>query len=56
MKIYVEFTKEIDSIQKEVNRLQSENINLIITVGHSGYAKEKQIAKEIKGKSDCDHQ
>lgn len=49
MKSDVEFTDEIDSIRKEVTRLQSENVNIIIAVGHSGYAKDKQIAREING-------
>lgn len=45
----VDFTDEIVAIQKEVSNLQNEGVNIIIALGHSGYLKDQQIAKEVEG-------
>lgn len=45
----VDITDEIVAIQKEVANLQNEGVNIIIALGHSGYLKDQQIAKEVEG-------
>lgn len=45
----VDFTEEIEAIQQEVTNLQNEGVNIIIALGHSGYLKDLQIAKEVDG-------
>ncbi|KAJ8023877.1 5'-nucleotidase [Holothuria leucospilota] len=43
------FEKEIDAIQREVNKLTSSGIDKIIAIGNSGYDMEVKIAKETRG-------
>lgn len=45
----VEYTDEILAIKKEVQILQKEGINIIIALGHSGYPKDLEIAREVEG-------
>lgn len=43
------FTDEIECIQEEVNKMKEEGIDIFIAVGHSGFVKDKEIAKKVKG-------
>ncbi|XP_033727572.1 snake venom 5'-nucleotidase-like [Pecten maximus] len=43
------FKDEIASVRSEVNRLQSEGVNIMIAVGHAGYPLDKQMAAEVVG-------
>ncbi|KAL5012112.1 hypothetical protein ScPMuIL_010663 [Solemya velum] len=43
------FNDEVESIRKEVDILQSQGINKIIALGHSGFKVDKQIAREVHG-------
>lgn len=45
----VEYRDEIEALKEEVEKLQNEGINIIIALGHSGYLKDLQIAKEVEG-------
>ncbi|XP_050665744.1 protein 5NUC-like isoform X4 [Leptidea sinapis] len=45
----VEYIDEIVALKKEVKRLKKEGVNIIIALGHSGYLKDLQIAKEVEG-------
>lgn len=45
----VDYSDEIVALQKEVTNLQNEGVNIIIALGHSGYLKDQQIAKEVEG-------
>lgn len=45
----VEYIDEIVALKKEVKKLQDEGVNIIIALGHSGYAKDLEIAKEVEG-------
>ncbi|CAB3253193.1 unnamed protein product [Arctia plantaginis] len=45
----VEYTDEILAIRKEVQKLQNEGIDIIIALGHSGYPKDLEIAREVEG-------
>lgn len=38
---------QIDAIKAESERLDSQGVNIIIALGHSGYETDKQIAKEV---------
>lgn len=49
VKSKVKYMDEIDAIKKEVKKLQSMGVNIIIALGHSGYTKDMEIAKEIEG-------
>merc|ERR1712156_488959 len=42
----VKFLDEIISINKEAKNLKTKGVNIIIAVGHSGYKKDKEIAKD----------
>ncbi|XP_054260442.1 protein 5NUC-like [Macrosteles quadrilineatus] len=44
----VNILDEIPSIRKEAQRLRAENVKILIALGHSGYAKDQQIAKEVE--------
>ncbi|XP_054262335.1 protein 5NUC-like [Macrosteles quadrilineatus] len=44
----VDILDEIPSIRKEAQRLLAENVNILIALGHSGYVKDQQIAKEVE--------
>ncbi|EDW61292.1 protein 5NUC [Drosophila virilis] len=41
----VEFVEEIVSINAEAQRLKDQGINIIIALGHSGYQKDQEIAR-----------
>ncbi|XP_061719225.1 uncharacterized protein LOC133526563 [Cydia pomonella] len=45
----VEYIDEIVAIREEVKKLQEKKIRIIIALGHSGYVKDLQIAKEVEG-------
>ncbi|CAH0694532.1 unnamed protein product [Spodoptera exigua] len=45
----VEYSDEIEALNKEVKKLQSEGIKIIIAVGHSGYHRDLEIAKGVDG-------
>lgn len=49
LKNNVDYIDEIVALQKEVTNLQNEGANIIIAIGHSGYLKDQQIAKEVEG-------
>ncbi|XP_068143748.1 protein 5NUC [Drosophila tropicalis] len=40
------FSKEIQAINNEARRLVSQGVNIIIALGHSGYAMDQQIAEK----------
>lgn len=44
-----DFKKSIPEIQKEVDKLQSQGINKIIVLSHSGYRQDVKLAKEVNG-------
>ncbi|KAJ8315770.1 hypothetical protein KUTeg_007920, partial [Tegillarca granosa] len=43
------FTDEVAAIRKNVKILQSQNINKIIALGHSGFKVDRRIAEEVEG-------
>ncbi|XP_047991992.1 protein 5NUC-like isoform X2 [Leguminivora glycinivorella] len=45
----VDYIDEIVAIKEEVKKLQEKKIRIIIALGHSGYVKDLQIAKEVEG-------
>lgn len=45
----VEYIDEVVALREEVKNLQNEGINIIIALGHSGYLKDLQIAREVEG-------
>ncbi|XP_049876221.1 uncharacterized protein LOC126373907 [Pectinophora gossypiella] len=45
----VEYIDEITAIQEEVYNLQNDGVNILIALGHSGYDKDQQIAREVEG-------
>ncbi|XP_075980816.1 trifunctional nucleotide phosphoesterase protein YfkN-like [Anticarsia gemmatalis] len=45
----VEYSDEIEAIKKEVKKLQEDGISIIIGLGHSGFLKDLEIAKEVDG-------
>ncbi|XP_057321773.1 snake venom 5'-nucleotidase-like [Microplitis mediator] len=45
----VEFLDEIESIKRQVDELKQEGVNIIIAVGHSGYARDLEIAEAVDG-------
>lgn len=44
-----DFKKSIPEVQKEVDKFQSQGINKIIILSHSGYRQDVQLAKNVKG-------
>ena len=44
----VKFLDEIPALQREVQRMKNREINIIIAVGHSGYKKDLEIAKNVR--------
>ncbi|XP_064542713.1 protein 5NUC-like isoform X2 [Drosophila montana] len=42
----VEFSEEIVSINAEAQRLKDQGVNIIIALGHSGYQKDQEIARD----------
>lgn len=45
----VEYIDEIPALIEEVTNLKSQGVNIIIALGHSGYKKDLEIAKEVEG-------
>ncbi|XP_034947657.1 protein 5NUC-like [Chelonus insularis] len=45
----VTFSSEIECIQNEIKKLQNQNVNIIIGLGHSGYDFDKKLAQEVEG-------
>ncbi|GBP34722.1 Protein 5NUC [Eumeta japonica] len=45
----VEYKDEIVSIQEEVDKLQAQDVNILIALGHSGYLKDLEIARRVVG-------
>ncbi|XP_049706544.2 protein 5NUC isoform X1 [Helicoverpa armigera] len=45
----VEYIDEVLAVTEEVEKLQAENVNIIIALGHSATAKHLDIAKEVAG-------
>ena len=46
----LKFHDEIAAVQEEVNRLiNGEGVNKIITLGHSGYDREQELAAAVEG-------
>ena len=43
------FNDEIESVQAEVDILESMGINKIIALGHSGITKDMEIAAKVRG-------
>ncbi|KAG8338395.1 hypothetical protein J6590_000057, partial [Homalodisca vitripennis] len=44
----LEFLDEIPSIRLEAQRLRSQGVNILIALGHSGYPKDMEIAREVE--------
>ena len=42
------FLEEVASIRKEVERLRKLGVKIIIALGHSGYEKDLEIAREVR--------
>ena len=45
---------EIEAVSKEAERLHSEGVNIIIGLGHSGYQKDIEIAKEFRNLTESE--
>lgn len=45
----VEYIDEIVALKQEVRKMQDKGVNIIIALGHSGYLKDLEIAKEVEG-------
>ena len=43
----MKFLDEITSIDKEAKNLKAKGVNIIIAVGHSGFEKDQEIAKNV---------
>jgi len=39
----------VPAIKREVERLRSNGVNILIALGHSGHSVDKKIAKEVDG-------
>ncbi|XP_061825223.2 5'-nucleotidase [Nerophis lumbriciformis] len=46
---HLEFEDEIESLQTEVDKLQTLGYNKIIALGHSGFDVDQKIAKQVRG-------
>jgi 2',3'-cyclic-nucleotide 2'-phosphodiesterase (5'-nucleotidase family) len=44
----VRFLDEVEAIQKQVNLLKSQGVDILIAVGHSGYDIDQQIAEKVR--------
>lgn len=44
----VKFLDEIEEIRKEVKMLKEKGVKILIALGHSGYAKDKEIAEKVE--------
>ncbi|XP_045500492.1 uncharacterized protein LOC123697961 [Colias croceus] len=45
----VKYISEVTAIKNEVKKLQSEGVKILIALGHSGFTKDLEIAKEVDG-------
>ena len=45
----VKFLDEVESIKREVTILKNQGVNILIAIGHSGFATDKKIAAEVDG-------
>ncbi|XP_068617833.1 trifunctional nucleotide phosphoesterase protein YfkN-like [Battus philenor] len=45
----VEYEDEIPAIRREVDLLRKKGVNIIIALGHSGFLKDLEIAKQVDG-------
>ncbi|XP_034940556.1 protein 5NUC-like isoform X2 [Chelonus insularis] len=45
----VQFLDEVQSIKKEVKKLQANGVNILIALGHSGFSMDKKIAAKVDG-------
>ncbi|KPJ15628.1 Protein 5NUC [Papilio machaon] len=45
----VDYEDEIPAIRREVNLLREKGVNIILALGHSGFLKDIEIAKEVDG-------
>lgn len=43
------FTDEVEALQRQVDKLQALGYNKIIALGHSGFEVDQQIAKRVRG-------
>ena len=41
------FTDEVEAVQEEARKLTGEGVKIIIGLGHSGYDKDREIAKKV---------
>ena len=41
------FLDEVQSIERELAKLKREGVGIFVAVGHSGYEKDLEIAKEV---------
>lgn len=44
----VEYEDEVVAIRREVSKLKDEGVNIIIALGHSGYLKDLEIARQVE--------
>ncbi|KAH9633896.1 hypothetical protein HF086_002927 [Spodoptera exigua] len=44
----VEYEDEIPAIRREVKKLKAQNVNIFIALGHSGFLKDLDIAREVE--------
>ncbi|CAG5033242.1 unnamed protein product [Parnassius apollo] len=45
----VEYEDEIPAIKREVDKLRAKGVQILIALGHSGFLKDLEIAKEVDG-------
>ncbi|VVC93228.1 unnamed protein product, partial [Leptidea sinapis] len=45
----VKYEDEIPALRREVNKLKSHDVNIVIALGHSGFIKDLEIAAEVDG-------
>jgi 5'-nucleotidase len=43
------FTDEVEALRAEVAALQSQGVNIIIAIGHSGYERDLEVARAVPG-------
>ncbi|XP_047991993.1 protein 5NUC-like isoform X3 [Leguminivora glycinivorella] len=48
IKNYVEYVEETVAIKQEVAKLKKEGVKILIALGHSGFAKDLEIAREVE--------
>ncbi|XP_047430370.1 5'-nucleotidase [Mugil cephalus] len=46
---HVTFEDEVEALQPQVEKLQTLGVNKIIALGHSGFLKDQEIAKRVRG-------